>query len=218
MQRKSFYIAIAVIAVPVLIYLVGKGGKQQFKGLPYYGEKIEPNGKDITDTIFYSVPDFHFTDQSGNAVSRQTFDNSIYIANFFFASCKDVCPRMNAEVGAVYQYVGEQHFSEIRFLSITVDPENDSVPVLAAYARKFHADPGLWHFATGSMDEVVHAGRGFLLPVSKEDKTIDHSQNLMLVDKANHIRGIYNGLDEVDIKRLKEDLKALLYEYHKPKQ
>ena len=218
MKRKNFYVAIAVIIIPVLLYLLGRVGKQNYNHLPFIGEKIPPNGADIKDTIFYTVPDFSVTSQTGKTITQKTFDNSIYIVNFFFTSCKDVCPKMNAKVETVYKKVLEQNFSEVKFISFSVDPERDSVPVLAAYAKKFNANPERWIFATGTKEAIVKAGRGFLLPVSMEDTTIDHSENLMLIDKKNHIRGIYDGLDEIEIKRLNDDIKMLLYEYHQPKK
>ena len=215
MKRKNFFIAISVIIIPVLIYFIGRAGKQKFNSLPFYGEKVLTEGS--KDTLFYVVPDFKVTSQTGESVSQKTFDNNIYIANFFFATCKDVCPKMNAKVESIYKKVIEQNYAEVKFISFTVDPINDSVPILAAYAKKFHADAHKWYFVTGTKEAIVNAGRGFLLPVSMEDTTIDHSENLMLVDKKNHIRGVYDGLDEVEIKRLNEDLKVLLYEYHKSK-
>ena len=216
--KKSFIIAISVIIIPVLIFFVGTAGKQNFRHLPFFGERIEPNGTDVKDTIFYSVPDFKLISQTGETITQKTFDNKIYIANFFFASCKDVCPKMNAKVETVYSKIKEQKFSEIKFLSITVDPKNDSIPVLSAYAKKFNADPSIWYFATGTPNDIFKAGQGFLLPVSMEDKTIDHSQQLLLIDKEKHIRGIYNGLDEVELLRLKDEIKVLLYEYHNHKK
>ena len=215
--RGKFIIAISVILVPVIIFFIGSFGKQNFKNLPYFGERTAPGGGDDKDTIYYSVPGFELISQTGETITQKTFDNCIYIANFFFASCKDVCPKMNAKVESVYTKIKEQNIKEIKFLTITVDPENDSVPVLAEYANKFHADPKSWYFATGTKEEIFKTGKGFLLPVSIEDKTIDHSQQLLLIDKNKHIRGIYNGLDEVEILRLKDDLKVLLYEYRQPK-
>lgn len=214
--RTSFFIATAVILVPVIIYFIMSAGKQNYKRLPVFGEKVAPNGADIKDTIFYQVPDFRVVSQTGEMVTQHTFDNSIYIANFFFASCKDVCPAMNAKVETVYQKAKE--YAEVKFISFTVDPEHDSVPVLAEYAKRFHADPRIWYFVTGSKEDLFRAAQGFLVPVSQEEGTIDHSQQLLLIDKDKRIRGSYDGLDEVEIKRLNEDLKVLLYEYHHPNQ
>lgn len=214
MPRKSytFYIALGLIVVPILIFLIFNQGKQNFNSLPFYGERIEPDGVQQKDTIYYAVPDFSLVNQLGDTVTQKNLDGYIYIANFFFASCEDVCPMMNAKVQTVYEKLKE--FSEVKFISHTVDPENDSVSVLHEYAARFKADPAIWYFVTGSKEAIFQTGQGYLLPVSIEDKTIDHSQQLILVDKEKHIRGIYDGLDDVEIQRLKDDVKVLLYDYH----
>ncbi len=210
-NRKQIYIALGLVTVPLFILWILSYSKQNFNSLNYLGEKISPDGNEVKDTIYYVVPPYSFIDQQGDSISDKTFEGYIYVANFFFASCEDVCPLMNAKLERVYDRMKE--FSEVKFLSITVDPDNDSVPVLREYAQRFKADPAIWKFARGTNESVFNAGRGFLLPVSYEDKTIDHSQQLILVDKEKHIRGVYNGLDDVDIKRLKEEIKVLLYEY-----
>ncbi|MCX6186550.1 MAG: SCO family protein [Bacteroidetes bacterium] len=213
-MKKSFYIAAGVILIPVLIYFLLKAGNTNFKRLPYLGERIAPDGVNQKDTLYYTIPDFDVTDQSGKKLSLKSFDNKIFIANFFFASCKEVCPAMNKKLALIYDKFKE--FSEIEFISFTVDPENDSITVLADYAKKYKADPKIWHFTNTNMNATCKIGQGFLLPVSNEDKTIDHSQQLILVDKEKHIRGVYNSFDEEDMKRLNDELKVLLYEYHQP--
>jgi protein SCO1/2 len=210
-NKKSFFLALGLVVVPLLVLWLLNLGKQNFNSLPFVGERIPPDGITIKDTIYYTVPSYSFVDQNGNMVSDKDFENHIYVANFFFASCEDICPMMNAKLATVYDKMNE--FSELKFLSITVDPENDSVAVLNDYAKKFKANAEIWKFVTGSNDAIFKAGQGFLLPVSIEDKTIDHSQQLILVDKEKHIRGFYDGLDDTEIKRLKEDIKVLLYDY-----
>ncbi len=215
-NKKTFLLALGLIVVPILVFYVLNSGKQNYNTLPYIGERIPPNGNDIKDTVYYSVPDFDLIDQTGNHISQKDLDGSIYIANFFFASCPDICPKMNAKVATVYQALKE--FIDIKFISHTVDPENDSALVLAEYAKQFTDDNTRWYFVTGSPESIFKAGQSYLLPVSMEDKTVDHSQQLILVDKQKHIRGIYDGLDDIDIKRLKEDVKVLLYDELKSKQ
>lgn len=213
-MRKSFFIAAGVIIIPVLVYFLLKAGNTNFKRLPYLGERIVPDGKNVKDTIYYEVPDFEVIDQTGKKLSLASFQNKIFVANFFFASCEEVCPTMNKKLANVYEKFKE--FSEIEFVSFTVDPDNDSLAVLSEYAKRFKADPKIWHFVSTNLDATSKIGQGFLLPISKEDKTIDHSQQFILVDKERHIRGVYNSFDEEDMKRLNDELKVLLYEYHQP--
>ncbi len=214
MKRKGFWLATGILVIPVVFFYVFNAGTQHFERLPILGERIPPDGVQTTDTIYYSVPDYQMIDQTGNVFSQKNLNNGIGIYNFFFASCKEVCPKMNRRLQTVYDKYKE--FTEVHFVSITVDPSNDSVPVLEAYAKQYNADSKIWHFLTGSNDAVVNLGKGLLLPISKESKTIDHSQQFILVDKSNRIRGVYDSESDAEIKRLEGDIKLLLYEYHAP--
>jgi protein SCO1/2 len=217
-NKKSFFVALGLLVVPIVIYWLLSLGTHTFTSLPIYGERIAPEG-DQKDTIFYKVPDFRLVSQFGDTVTQETIGKHIYIANFFFARCKDVCPKMNAKVETVYAKCQElaqtkPEYKNILFISHSVDPENDSVPVLAMYAEKMGAKNNNWLFLTGSKEAMFKAGQGYLLPVSIEDKTIDHSQNLLLIDPDKRIRGIYDGLEDRDIKRLREDIDVLIHEYN----
>ena len=215
MKRKSFWVATGLLVIPVAIFFLLRASKQNFKRLPYYGEKIEPNGADIKDTIYYQIPPFSVTDQAGKEINDKVLNKNIFIANFFFTSCKDICPTMNYKLAEIYDKAKE--WSEIQFVSFSVDPDNDSTAALAAYAKQFKADKNIWHFCRTDKNSLFKIGQGFLLPVAIEDSTIDHSQQILLIDKSRHIRGIYNGLDNNDMKKLSDEIKVLLYEYHQPK-
>jgi protein SCO1/2 len=215
MKRKSFWVATGLLVIPVAIFFLLRASKQNFKRLPYYGEKIEPNGADIKDTIYYQIPPFSVTDQAGKEINDKVLNKNIFIANFFFTSCKDICPTMNYKLAEIYDKAKE--WSEVQFVSFSVDPDNDSTAALAAYAKQFKADKNIWHFCKTDKNSLFKIGQGFLLPVAIEDSTIDHSQQILLIDKSRHIRGIYNGLDNNDMKKLSDEIKVLLYEYHQPK-
>lgn len=214
MKRKGFWIATGLLVVPVVIFYMLNAGTMNFKTLPIYGERIAPDGIKQLDTIYYQVPDFDVTDQDGKKLNSKELSNGIVIANFFFANCKDVCPTMNRRLAGVYDKYKE--FSEVQFLSITVDPDNDSVSVLNKYASKYKANSKIWHFVRAEKEELFKIGQGFLLPINVEEKTIDHSQQFILLDKSKRIRGSYDSFSDVEIKRLEEDIKVLLYEYHHP--
>ena len=191
MKKKGFFIATGLLVVPVVIFYMLNAGSQNFKKLGYLGERISPDGIGIKDTIYYTVPDFSGIDQSGDTLNSNDLTNNVFVANFFFASCKDVCPSMNRRLQKkVYDRFKE--FAEVKFVSFTVDPTNDSTQVLLAYSKRFNADPKIWHFVNAGNEGVFEIGQGMLLPVSIEDKTIDHSQQLILIDKAKHIRGVYD--------------------------
>lgn len=226
MKRSHFFITAAVIIVPLILFFVLNTGRQQYERLPIMGERIAPEGA-VKDTVYYTVPDFRVTDQNGNTISQADLAGGIYLANFFFATCKDVCPAMNRRVMQIYNEMQdlaarntevakekglEITQTPIRLISFTVDPEHDSVPVLAAYARNLGVKGTNWHFVTTDKESMFKIGRGFLLPVSIEDRTIDHSQQVLLIDTKNRIRGMYDALDDAEMKRLQGEIKLLLFE------
>jgi protein SCO1/2 len=206
-------------------------GQQRYVTLPIFGEKIPPEGNN-KDTIYYQIPDFKVVNQNGDTVSQANLNDGIYVANFFFATCKDICPSMNRRAKLIYDEMQELAYKNrklaeekgleitqtpVKFISFTVDPENDSVPVLKAYAEKLKVTGNNWYFTTSDNEQIFKIGRGFLLPVSIEDRTIDHSQQLLLIDKQNRIRGMYDALDDYEMKRLQGEIKVLLYEYSNKK-
>jgi protein SCO1/2 len=213
LNNRTLFITLGLIAVPLFILWILSYSKQNFNSLQYLGEKFVSETS-TRDTTYYQVPPFKFVDQTGEIISEKDLDGYIYVANFFFASCPDVCPMMNAKLATVYERMKE--FSEIKFLSISIDPENDSINVLANYAALLNADPTIWKFATNiNKQEIISAMRGYLIANDEKniDQTLHHSRMLVLVDKSRHIRGIYDGLEDIDIKRIKEDIKVLLYDY-----
>jgi protein SCO1/2 len=214
MKKKSLkriLIVLGILFLPSLFWLLLTTGKNNFRHLEIFGPKdVNANG----DTIYHTIPPFSFINQEGKIITDKNLDNKIFVANFFFATCPTVCPKMNENLrGIVENY---KDVNNIRFLSFTVNPERDSVPVLAEYAQKRNADPGKWWFLTGNKDSIYTlAGEGFKLMAAK-GKTADdffHDQNLVLVDKEKRIRGFYDGLDDNDIRKLNDEIKVLLYEY-----
>lgn len=228
MKRSHFFLTLGIIVVPLILFFVLNTGKQNYNRLPVFGEKIPPDGAEIRDTVFYQVPDFRVMNQDGETISQASLNDGIYLANFFFATCRDVCPAMNRRVKVIHDELEElarknreaakekgitdTQYVPVRFISFTVDPENDSVPVLKSYARKMEVNDRNWHFVTTDKESMFRIGRGFLLPVSIEDRTIDHSQQVLLIDRQNRIRGIYDALDDAEMKRMQGEIKVLLYE------
>lgn len=214
MKRKSFWISAGLLVVPVVIFYFLGSGVQNYKKLPILGVKIPPDGVHQTDTIYYSVPDFQVWDQNGKELNQASFKDRIYVANFFFANCKTDCSTMNRRLSQVYEKYIE--FTEVQFISFSMDPANDSIPVLANYAKKYKADANIWHFVHIKIESLYKLQKGFLLPVSTVELTPNHYQQLVLVDKQNRIRGVYDSNSEADVLQLQDDLKVLLYEYHQP--
>lgn len=144
------------------------------------------------------APSFVVTNYDGTLLSSEQLQGRPWVASFMFASCQGVCPIMNGYIAELQREVG----GAVRFVSFSVDPENDSLPVLAAYARQYGARDGVWYITRTTLDSVRAISRdGFLL---SDPKTPDlHSSRLVLVDERGMIRGYYNSLDSADVATLR---------------
>jgi cytochrome oxidase Cu insertion factor (SCO1/SenC/PrrC family) len=114
--------------------------------------------------VYGSVPDFALIDQRGRPVQRGHFDGKVWIASFIFTHCPDECPLMTAEMARLQSNLA--HMADLRFVSISVDPDRDTPAVLAQYAERFDADPGRWFFLTGDKRAIYRLAReGFRLGI-----------------------------------------------------
>jgi protein SCO1 len=164
--------------------------------------------------VYSKVPYFQFTDQQGQKVSSDNLKNFIYVADFFFTTCPDMCPKLSAQMKNLEdKYSSEE---ELKLVSFSVDPEHDSVPVLKRYADKFLAVPGKWFFFTGDQKKIYDLGEtGYKLPIvtidSAGQQQFVHSDKFVLVDGNGNIRGYYSVLNG-DFDKLVNDIEKLLVE------
>ena len=172
-----------------------------------------------------TVPDFTFIERSGRKVSLADLNGKVWVAQFFYTHCADICPLTVPQMGLLHlEYLNDPDFrSQVRFVSITVDPERDRPEVLSKFAERFSADPDLWLFLTGDRAAIVRmAQQGFKLGIGEaanppeiakktgEEKDLFHSNRLVLVDRKAQIRGYYSGIDVEAMVRLRQDFKKLL--------
>jgi protein SCO1/2 len=165
----------------------------------------------------HHIANFSFINQDGKTITNDDMKDKITVVEYFFATCKGMCPKMNENLAKVYkEFRGNK---SVLFLSHTVDPIKDTVAALKAYSLRFDADPTQWMFLTGSKQELYNMARYSYL-ISAEDDTagisIDkdfiHDKHYILVDNNGRIRGFYDGLQEADIKKLISDIKTLIEE------
>lgn len=174
---------------------------------------------------FGAVPDFTLTERSGRKVSLADLKGKVWVAQFFYTGCRDICPLTVPQMGLLHlEYLNDpQSRSAVRFVSITVDPERDTPKALARFAERFSADPEMWFFLTGDRATIYRlAQQGFKLGIGEqknlpevkqktgEEREILHSSRLILVDRQARIRGYYSGIDAEAMVRLRRDLKTLL--------
>ncbi len=175
--------------------------------MPVLGNKKitekEVNGEVVKDTIFHTIRDFAFVDQDSSLVTNETFNNQVYVADFFFTSCPTICPVMKQQMLRVYEAYEQE--PEVAILSHTIDPKHDTVAVLKDFAERLGVKSEKWHFVTGNKDSIYDIGETSYLVVANEDENAPggyiHSGAFLLVDKQRRIRGVYDGTipEQVDI-------------------
>ena len=202
MSRKAvFYICFFVLLF-VLFYVVIA--------------KIIPGYSEVKLPVLNSVQPFFFTDQDGKIISQKDVKGKVYVAEYFFTTCKGICPKMNTNMKELYAAFKDE--PDFLILSHTVDPETDSVARMKHYADSLHADSKTWIFLTGRKDSLYRAARvSYLLDDPKNnDEDISrqfiHTQFFALVDKQGDVRKIIDGLKKDEIAELKTDIDNLLKE------
>jgi protein SCO1/2 len=156
------------------------------------------------------VPDFRLTERSGREVARQDLDGQVWVADFIFTRCAGICPAMSENMRKLQGRLPK----EIRLVSFSVDPYNDTPEVLTEYANRYGADPERWWFLTGDPKAIQDLSvGGFKLGLDAtggtEAEPITHSSRFVLVDQAGHIRGYYGTEDADALDRLTADAKKL---------
>jgi protein SCO1/2 len=181
--------------------------KQNESRLPIYGER-EFNG---TDTVYHTIAPFNFVDQDSAAITNGTFKDKIYVADFFFTTCRTICPIMKSQMKRVYEATASD--PDVLILSHTIDPEYDTVGLLHNYANMLQVSSDRWHFVTGIRDSIYKiAQTSYFVTAREENAEPDgfiHSGAFLLVDKHQRIRGKYDGTREEDVDRLLKDIEKL---------
>lgn len=201
----------------LLAVMAGIAGVSVWNGLGL-GSKPADQGKRALEglQIFGLVPDFSLIERSESRISLAQLKGKVWIANFIYTSCQDTCPLQSAEMEKMQEEL--QHRTNLRFVSISVDPERDDPKALSRYADRFKADPNFWLFLTGERNQIYHlAQEGFRLSaVPAPDSAVQHgpvilhSSRFVLVDGQARIRGYYDSQDAEALQRLRRDVKMLL--------
>ena len=178
--------------------------------------KIIPGYGDVKLPVLNYVQPFSFTDQEGKTITDKDVAGKVCVVEYFFTTCKGICPKMNTNMRGIYQDFKQE--PDFLILSHTVNPETDSVARLKRYADSLGADPKTWIFLTGSKQDLYNAARvSYLLddPKNNNDSISNqfiHTQFFALVDKSGRVRKIYDGLKKEELAELKKDIGYLLNE------
>ena len=188
--------------------------------LPVY-QPAEVNEKLVDSSIihvakYHKISDFKLTNQNGKEITQANYKDKIYVADFFFTTCQDICPVMTKNM---YQLQEElKNDNQILLLSHTVIPEVDTVEQLKKYAIENNVDDSKWNLVTGDKKQIYELARKSYLAVEDSNYSqydMIHTENFMLIDKERQIRGFYDGTNSEDINRLLKDIEILKQSYVK---
>jgi protein SCO1/2 len=228
MKKKMFWVYIGFFAVLLAVFYYFISGEHNFTD-----SKLA--------VINSSIPEFSFVNQDGKTITQKTTADKVYVAEYFFTTCKGICPKMNANMRRVFdKYKNEKDFL---ILSHTCMPETDSIPLLKAYEQRMINGKLLenedgsykiehpvsevnavinnpnWNFLTGNKTQLYKMARqGYMIDNGKPDSTQQiedqfiHTQFFALVDRYGRLRAIYDGLKEEEIQKLMTDIGDLLKE------
>lgn len=191
----AFFVSLALVFYAVLVYTIPGFTKRGVAPISF-------------------VRPFQFINQDGQPVTQEIVKGKVFVAAYFFTTCKGICPRMNYNLKTVYEELKNE--PDFLLLSHTCDPETDSVPQLKKYVDSLGVDTRKWIFLTGRKDSLYSMAR---LSYTIDDpannvKSIDddflHTQFWALIDRNGDVRKIYDGLDDREVKKLIEDTRKLL--------
>ncbi len=228
MNKKALLGLSVAVLLPVLCYLALKLASEGAVDMPrrYLLDTVVSRveqGKMITDSIWHKTKNIRLQNQLGDTVNLYDNPGKIIVADFFFTSCRSICPMLTRNMAKLQQSFikgGEVRnkidTSIVQFLSFSIDPERDSVPVLKNYADRFGVNHDNWWMLTGSKDSIYR----FAFEEMKVDKFSEepvspdfvHTSRFVLMDKERVVRGYYNGLDSVSIAKLARDIGLLMLE------
>ena len=182
--------------------------------LPIY-QPASVNSELVDTTIvhkinYHKISDFSLTNQNGETVTQNKFDNKIYVADFFFTTCQSICPIMTKNMKEIQDKLIKD--SEVLLLSHTVFPEIDSVEVLKKYAIENDVIDSKWDLVTGDKKQIYDLARKSYLAAKDNsfgEYEMIHTENFVLIDKKKQIRGFYDGTNKEEIDKLYEDIKIL---------
>lgn len=182
----------------------------------YYKNKIDAIPKHAKQiAAYWDAPSFTYEAQNGKMFSSDSLKGSVYVANFFYAQCPNVCMDLSKSMAQLQQNFIDN--PEIKLVSFTIDPLRDSIPVLKAYATRYGAVAGKWYFLRGdtatiwnTIEKGFKVSVGYARDTSAVGYTFTHTQKLVLVDAEGKIRGFYDGMDPAEMDSLYNNIGSLL--------
>ena len=208
-----FFIVFSVVAISSFNYV-----QTQEKKLPIYSpsmvsdELVEEELRYVKK--YHRISDFSLLNQNGNNVTQEDYKNKIYVADFFFTTCPDICPIMTGNMLYLQENLKD---TNVMLASFSVTPKIDTVEVLKEYSSLKGVDDSRWNLMTGDKKQIYDLARKSYLvakaiPDVKNHGMI-HTENFVLVDRDKRIRGYYDGTNIEEMDKLLDDIQILIKSY-----
>ncbi|MEN9972647.1 MAG: hypothetical protein RIS20_994 [Bacteroidota bacterium] len=216
MKRTFFLGLLLLVCIPIAYYFTSS---KKEKALPIINP-IDVNEEMVDPEMLrlgfgHHVGSFSFQNQDGKLISANDMKGKIAVVEYFFTTCKSICPVMNRQMQRVN--AAFKNDQDVRIFSFTVDPETDDVAQMNKYAKSHQASSKKWHFLTGKKEDLYALARKsfFVLKPAEAQNLGDagsdfiHTNNFVLVDKQLRIRGYYDGTSVKEVNQLILDIKRL---------
>ncbi len=232
-MNKTAWLGLSVaLFLPIFSYLLVKNLGQDAAQMPghFFADSViqnNKNGKISFDTVWHKIPDFTLTDHLGLPYTGESMDGNITVVNTFFTRCPNICPGLTRNIRKMqqsYENPKRKKFGDtsiVQFLSISVDPERDSIAPLKRWADRFNVNSDNWRLVTGDKKAIYDLLLYDFKLSAQDGEGIDsnfiHTEKVMLIDRERQVRGFYNGLDSAAMNKLAKDIGRLYLEKNRNK-
>jgi len=211
---KYRWFAVVLLVLSVFIISMIYSILKPVEVLPIW-QPAQVNAELVDSTLqhvkkYHTVGDFKLTNQNGETITQENYQDKIYIADFFFTTCQAICPIMTDHMAEIQDALRDQ--SDVLLLSHTVMPEIDTVAQLKKYAREKGVNDSKWNLVTGDKKQIYDLARKSYLAAEENPENpygLIHTENFVLVDRENRIRAFYDGTDPEVIEMVLHDIKVL---------
>jgi len=208
--------ALCIILCTLFFFTIVSCNQSSKKVLPVYNPSdfdpvlVDRSLRDTNQN--HKVSDFSLINQNGDTITQAVYENKIYVVDFFFTRCQTICPVMTNNMAKIQkEFIND---SDVMLLSLSVTPDIDSVSVLQKYAMDKGVIALKWNITTGEKKHIYNLARkSYFAVVEQGDGDLQdfiHTSNFVLVDKEKQIRGLYDGTDAEELKRIIKDIKVLM--------
>ncbi len=223
MNKKAILGLLLATVLPFVGYVAVKYYSEQAVQMPprYFYDSVDTvkqDGRISIDTAWHKVKNITFINQLGETVALDSLKKKIIVIDFFFTRCPSICPGLALRMKKLQESFTNSNDSIVQFISVSVDPEHDSVPQLRKFANRYTSNHDNWWFVTGNKKEIYDFAFKELkasIADTEIDSTFIHTENFFLLDRHRVVRGWYNGFDSVKQAKLVRDIPLLMLEKEK---